>query len=97
MNPIPQPQTQRPSQKTREERRRETAAMTKCGCGNVVRLGTDKCGRCHELANEQAAREQAAERAMEEHRAWHRAIENARSVEELKPLLRHLVDRTFGS
>lgn len=34
--------------KTKEERRKETAAMAKCECGNVARLGHKTCGRCAE-------------------------------------------------
>lgn len=31
---------------TKLDRQRATATMTKCECGNVVRLGSVYCGRC---------------------------------------------------
>lgn len=34
------------SDQDREARRRATAAMTKCACGNVARFGTAQCARC---------------------------------------------------
>jgi hypothetical protein len=34
------------SEEEREARRRATAAMAKCACGNVARHGTTQCGRC---------------------------------------------------
>ncbi len=37
---------------TKESRQRATAAMFKCACGNVARLGHHECGRCESQANE---------------------------------------------
>ena len=36
------------SDQEREARRRATAAMTRCPCGNVARFGETQCGRCAE-------------------------------------------------
>lgn len=41
----------------RLERRRRSAAMTKCRCGNVAGLGQVQCGRCRD---QQAAEDAAA-------------------------------------
>ncbi len=37
---------------TKESRQRATAAMTKCDCGNVARLGETQCGRCETMDDE---------------------------------------------
>ncbi len=37
---------------TKESRQRATAAMTKCDCGNVARLGQTQCGRCEDETDE---------------------------------------------
>lgn len=37
---------------SRLERQRRTAAMTKCGCGNVAARGSSLCGRCEEEERE---------------------------------------------
>ena len=42
------------SDEERRRRRAETAAMTKCECGNVARHGSTMCGRCVEQASEGA-------------------------------------------
>jgi hypothetical protein len=42
------------SELTQKERRRATAAMTKCPCGNVARLGQTQCGRCEEQSTRAA-------------------------------------------
>lgn len=44
---------------TKESRQRATAAMTKCACGNVARLGWHRCGKCEAEAEEHGLRESA--------------------------------------
>lgn len=39
-------------QKTKEERRRDSALQPKCGCGNHARLNSSMCGRCEDAARE---------------------------------------------
>jgi hypothetical protein len=42
------------SSEQRAERRKATAAMTKCACGNVARFGETQCGRCAAAAADTA-------------------------------------------
>lgn len=53
-------------QAERKRRRAETAAMTKCKCGNVARLGETRCGRCQE--REDRKREELAEQERQDRR-----------------------------
>ena len=60
------------SDQDREARRRATATMTKCACGNVARHGTAQCGRCAEAT---------AEHLSEQRRRW----ELRKAVNDLDP------------
>lgn len=37
----------------RKRRRALTAAMNRCSCGNIVRLGEKRCGRCKDRYEEE--------------------------------------------
>jgi hypothetical protein len=66
---------------TREQRQLATQNMTKCGCGNVARLGQTQCGAC-------ALEDQVEAKRVEdkEHALW--VLDNCNDFGDLKAFIR---------
>ena len=80
------------SEKTRQQRRAETAQMPKCFCGDVIPMvnqkkGIEKCHRHHDEDVEAAAATLAEERRLHREARLRQELMDATTLDELKAVL----------